>query len=461
MPATPCLYARDLPLIALMGANTVRTYGLLPEGDRTFRAVLDSTDLRWLAGFPLDAFYDPARPIALEKARILDAFRKYALRFRGERRLIGYVFGEDVTEGYDRKFAGAPSDFYGLFADAAAILREIEPAGTPGLATAVGDSGEMANEVPGLSFWCWNAHSRAIPDAGKPSRPVLLSEDDGLGADLEPSGSVLGGVCANFTDAGETGIFRSSPTGLAGLDTLTARDVYYRLAGLWRGTFPQSWTEQEAPRLAAPNGTASPGVLVRLSGTALVSTAVPYADESWPYHLAGTCLCVAGAPARLSFVARRGVTAQIPAAVGPGPHPLVFYRAGRGQQSHRNPHQRVPGGDLRRTRPRSEARSTLRTSAAWPHSVLDAHCGVVLGLLGGICLRFGRRHLYDHYRRRWNVQRRRSSCHGGLPQLSRGPCGGRGRKRLRFRLRRPPRPENRYFRRHHHGRRERLPRLLR
>jgi len=329
MPATPCLYARDLPLIALMGANTVRTYGLLPEGDRTFAAVLDSTGLGWLAGFPLDEFYDPRQPIAAERARILDTFRKYALRFRGERRLIGYVFGEEVTEGYDRKFAGAPSDFYSLFAEAAAILREIEPARTPGLATAVGDPGEMANEVPGLSFWCWNAHSRTIPEAGKPSRPVLLSEDDGLGADLEPSGGLLGGVYANFTGAGETGIFRSAPIGLAGLDTLTARDVYYRLAGLWRGTFPQSWTEKEAPRLAAPNGTASPGALARLLGTALVSAAVPYADESWPYHLAGACLCVAGAPARLSFVARRGVIAQIPAAVAPGPHPLVFYRAGQ------------------------------------------------------------------------------------------------------------------------------------
>jgi hypothetical protein len=139
---------------------------------------------------------------------------------------------------------------------------------------------------------------------------------------------VLGGVYANFSNAAETGVFRSAPTGIAGLDTLTARDLYYRLAGFWRGTFPQSWSEKEAPRLAAPGGTSSPGLLVRLSGSTLVSTTVPYSDESWPYHLAGACLCVADAPARLSLVASHGITAQIPATVGPGPHPLVFYRAG-------------------------------------------------------------------------------------------------------------------------------------
>lgn len=55
----------------------------------------------------------------------------------------------------------------------------------------------------------------------------------------------------------------------------------------------------------------------------------PYADESWPYHLAGTCLCLAGAPARMSFLSPRAVTAQIPTGAEPGPRLLIFYRAGQ------------------------------------------------------------------------------------------------------------------------------------
>jgi hypothetical protein len=330
LPDTPCLYARDLPLIALMGANTVRTYGLLPDTDRTFLAVLDSTGLGWIAGFPLDRFYDPTTAIAGQKDRILEAFRKYASRFRGQRRPLAYVFGEDVADGYERKFAGEPSDFYRLFAEAAAILRDIEPERTPLLSTGVSAPGEMANEVPGLSFWCWNAHSRQLAEARpQATRPLLISVDDGAGTGIEPSDGVLGGVYANFSDSGDAGIFRSVPTGNAGLDTLTPRPVYYALAGLWGGTFPSAWKESEAPRLVNPEAPTLPGALVRFSGAALANSAVPYSDESWPYHLAGTCLCVAGAPARLSSLSRRSVTALIPAAAGPGSRPLVFYRAGQ------------------------------------------------------------------------------------------------------------------------------------
>lgn len=330
MPGLPCLYARDLPLIALMGANTVRTYGLLPEGDRTFLAVLESTNLNWLAGFPLDAYYDPSQTIASQKVRILAAFRAYASRFRGQRRLLGYVFGEEVATGYERKFAGTPSDFYGLIAEAAAILREIEPARTPLIGTAVGDADETAKDVSGLSFWCWNAKSQPSGQGRwRATRPVLISEDNGTATGAEPAEGLLGGVYASFSDSAENGIFRSVPTGRAGLDTLTPRDLYYTLAGRWGGTFPSSWKETGLPRLSDPGGSRSPGTLIRLSGSGLANTIVPYSDESWPYHLAGTCLCIGGAPARLNSLSPRALTAQIPPAVGPGPHPLVFYRAGQ------------------------------------------------------------------------------------------------------------------------------------
>ncbi len=99
----PCLYARDLPLIASMGASTVRTYGALPEGDRVFQAVLESTGLEWVAGFRVD----PAR----EPAETLAAFRAYATRFRGEAHLAGFVLDGAGAELVD---------------SAAAIARELD-----------------------------------------------------------------------------------------------------------------------------------------------------------------------------------------------------------------------------------------------------------------------------------------------------------------------------------------------
>ena len=52
-----CLYARDFPLIAGMGANTVRTQAIISPEDGAFRGSLADADLYWLAGFPLDRFY--------------------------------------------------------------------------------------------------------------------------------------------------------------------------------------------------------------------------------------------------------------------------------------------------------------------------------------------------------------------------------------------------------------------
>src|SRR5512136_980194 len=55
-PSQGCAIARDLPLAATMGANTVRTYKQVPAGDQTLTSVLETTGLYWLADFPLDSF---------------------------------------------------------------------------------------------------------------------------------------------------------------------------------------------------------------------------------------------------------------------------------------------------------------------------------------------------------------------------------------------------------------------
>lgn len=346
LPASPCLYARDLPLIAAMGANTVRTYSLLPEGDRTFLAVLESTGLNWLAGFPLEPYYDSAVPITARREEILTALRHYVMRFRGHRRVLGYVFGNDVPADYARKFAGSPDDFFALLAGAAAVLRESDPDRTPLLTTAVSNPAEMLREVPALSFWSWNAGTRTsfgpvlVLARSTASRPVLVSEfgpatsDEraaavsaaGLASEVEPSERVLGAIYASFDM--QNGLF-STFLQPDDAPTLVPRPVFYRLAGIWGGNFPPAWKETVPPRLDPPDTALTPGAVVRLAGAALTTGGAPFSDEAWPYHLGGICLCVNGLPARLAFVSAQAVNAQIPPAVAAGPATLVLYRAGK------------------------------------------------------------------------------------------------------------------------------------
>jgi len=44
-PVPDCVHARDLPLMATMGANTVRTYARLEENDTAFLPLLETTGL--------------------------------------------------------------------------------------------------------------------------------------------------------------------------------------------------------------------------------------------------------------------------------------------------------------------------------------------------------------------------------------------------------------------------------
>ncbi len=364
-PVPSCVYARDLPLVAAMGANVIRTYALLPEGDTAFTALLETTGLYWLAGFPLDPYYDPARPITARRDEILQAFRDYAVRFHDEPRLIGFVLGEEVAGNYASRFAGSVSDFYSLLADAAQLLQDLEPDKTPLLATSTSDPAELANTPPGLSFWLWNAGPRrtlsaAINDILRlSSRPVLVadygvdafnqttgSEDEqtqaqaaaDLTREIESSGLLLGGVYAAFADdyrsPRHSGIFRLSATERPGIDHVLPRAVFSSLAGLWQGRVPADWRLEQAPGMtkfvhaASGADTVAPGALVRVTGTALdqgyfVANGIP-----WPLHLGETCLCVGGAPVPLDMISPEAATAQIPWDLPPGDQPAVLFRAG-------------------------------------------------------------------------------------------------------------------------------------
>lgn len=276
----PCLYARDLPLAAAMGANTVRTFRLLPEGDLTFVPLLQTTGLYWLAGFPLEPYYDPTRTILERRDEILADFRRYAARFQGQERLLAFVFGDEVPAGYSAKFAGPVSEFYALLKDAAAILLELEPESTPLLATSAGNLEDLQADPPGLAFWLWDAGSRR--DLAAPmveirrssSRPVLVA---GFGADVIDSGTgledeaaqaatalalvdqiestplLLGGLYGAFADPygvpARLGLFRPEAATRQGLDSLHSRAVYQALVERWEGRQHDDRLLEDSPEI--------------------------------------------------------------------------------------------------------------------------------------------------------------------------------------------------------------------
>jgi uncharacterized protein (TIGR03437 family) len=361
----PCLYARDLPLAAAMGANTVRTLRLLPEGDTTFIPLLGTTGLHWLAGFPLEPYYDPTRSILDRRDEILADFRRYAERFGGQERLLAFVFGDDVPTGYSAKFAGSVSEFHALLQDAAAVLLELEPESTPLVATAVGNLDDLSADPPGLAFWLWDAGSRrdlAAPIAEirqSSSRPVLIAgfgvdavdsrtglEDEAAQAEtalalvdeIEAAPLLLGGLYATFADqygaAARLGLFRPEAADRPGLDSLHPRALYQALAERWEGRQHDDRLLEESPELArlahaATGGdSVAPGALVRVTGAAL-STA-PYIANGvpWPLHQAESCLCLDDRPVPLGMLSPESMTAQVPWDVEPGEHDAVFFRAG-------------------------------------------------------------------------------------------------------------------------------------
>ena len=385
MAAAPCRWARDLPLIAALGANTVRTRSLLPGDDSMFLSLLESTGLYWLAGFPLEPFYDPAQTITARKPAMLEAFRSYARRFRGQKRLIGYVFGNEITRNYSQAFAGSAEEFFALLAEAAEVVRELEPEDPPLITTTVSDAAELVRNPAGLSFWSWNANpgrsfgGRLEEARRQAAKPVLISEfgvdafdertrqeDEQtqaevagqLAREIASAGWLLGGVYAGFLDEwwregpdpschsaagvrqpespdgfrndGWMGIFRVTATEQPGLDSLSARAVFGALARLWGGA--PSAPAADAPRLVKLENAASgaelaaPGALVRVSGERLATTVT--ADRSWPLHLGPTCLCLGGTPARLGMSAPAELSAQVPPTLAPGEIKAVAYRAG-------------------------------------------------------------------------------------------------------------------------------------
>ena len=245
-----------------MGANTVRTLALISPEDGAFRRSLADAALYWLAGFPLDRFYDPARSLSPDtgqgqvlRSQILDEFRVYVEGWRDERRVIAFVFGDEVGRDYGEKFAGSPADFYSLLRDASTVLAGVE-SGKALLTTTVADLSQVgdltlgADDVsqPGLSFWSVNGVGGAsleelfVAVGDKTAKPFLVS---GFGVDAYDQQEQTEDASTQADIAGS----RASE-----IEVRLPGDVFPVLGGLWASYVDEWWRGGEDPSLHSTNG---------------------------------------------------------------------------------------------------------------------------------------------------------------------------------------------------------------
>jgi uncharacterized protein (TIGR03437 family) len=408
----PCLYARDLPLVSAMGANTIQTIHLLPGGDTVFVPLLASTGLYWLPAFPLDPYYDPAVTLAEKRDEILAGFRAYASRFAGNEQVLAYVLGVDVENEYEKKFAGPASDFHSLLEGAAAILSELDPEGAPMLATSVRGLSFLVEDPAGLSFWLWTppadhdmAESLSLIKESA-SRPVLVSGfsagtpllEDGIDDEdsqarvalaaldqIENASFVLGALYGGYADvpgaSGRYGLFRpEANTDLPGYDNLHPRVLYQALAERWQGKLHDDRLLEEPPELTQIAQAATgwhelaPGALARIEGKSL--SAAPYVANGvpWPLHQAESCLCIGDRPAALGAISPNSMTALVPWEVEPGDHTVTFFRAGVSAGSTRTTVQEHAPGLFAGTVLRSGTNCLVtETNGVRPGELLDLH----------------------------------------------------------------------------------------
>ena len=323
LEASACLYDRDFPLIAASGANTIRTLARVDPADRAFPRALEASGLHWLAGFPFKPYFGANRTISKSdeagrdlRSQILRDLVTYAEAWAQEPRLIGFVFGDCVSENYSNgKFRGLPSDFYSLLAEAGEALADAglsELLLTTSVRSAdevgVGALGTQDGQQPRLAFWSLDATGRSslggIPLLS--SKPVFISgfgvdafdgisgsEDADTQADIarrlaadvrsrshDPGERLIGGAWAGFVDEwargganpnvhgleseladsspdGELqrawlGLFGAARSGVTGLDSLRPRNAYFALAGAWGGR--ASGDGITPPPLISPGG---------------------------------------------------------------------------------------------------------------------------------------------------------------------------------------------------------------
>jgi uncharacterized protein (TIGR03437 family) len=251
-----CLYARDFPLIAGLGANTLRTPALVPRS-RAFSLALAANNLYWLAGFPLDRFFDSRRSLEAGselRTQILGEFRDYVDAWKEEPRLLAFVFGNQVDADYAEKFAGSASDFFALLAEAAIVVQQLAPGKlvttSVGTVTSIGAFGLGTNDPnqPGLSFWSLDASGLRVLNPviqetrNRTAKPVLVS---GFGADAYDAA----------TQSESAQVQAEAARALSHELTLAVGNQSFRLlGGLWTALLDEWWRGGTDP---ARHGTAA------------------------------------------------------------------------------------------------------------------------------------------------------------------------------------------------------------
>lgn len=368
-----CAMARDLPLLKSSGATAVLTVGAPPEeGDYIFLSLLASTQLAWVATYPLPQDVDPGRSLLEQREAILARFSAFATRFQGNPSLRGVVldFGSQHTVES------------ALLAPAfAAILAEHFPDNPPMLGHAAYTPDSLSNTPTGVNFWLYRFTGSAPSGLDR----ALLSQRTTLPVVFDLSGvasqflSSAPGSWQNFLNvftAGAPGahlvainlignreVASSVTTSGDGGSGTTTSVIRYREDALFRGkrdndnfenieatAFREalgSWW-QTAPMESYPAAPAlttvlnaateteyvSPGTRIVLRGALLGGKwNAPQAPE-WPLHAGTNCLCVADRPVAIGSHTEAEATAQLPWLLAKGLVHARFVRHGIASAPH-------------------------------------------------------------------------------------------------------------------------------
>ena len=202
LPTDARIYARDLPLVRASGANTMRTYAMIPSPDPGILAVAEQAGVFLMLGFPLDPHYatasqptqtlDPSTSAGQTlRARVLDDFRQYVRRTCASPHVIAYVAGNEVTLNYAAKFMGSPRDFYTLIAELAVVPQAacgrfipVTTAVSDANLSEIGSSALAADDLAlsGLAFWTASAFRGCTLGtfvsefAARSGKPLLVGE---------------------------------------------------------------------------------------------------------------------------------------------------------------------------------------------------------------------------------------------------------------------------------------------
>ena len=377
-----CRYARDLPLLAAAGANTIRTLMRIEPTDDEFAAALEAADLYWLADFPLDA------DAAADLGASLTDFLTYAEAWKDEPRLIGFALraaGEAIPPG-------------SLLSFAAEARRRLREAGSEKLLTvAASGSSLVSPSFDGLDFWSLDLTGRAtvsdeiLRATARTSKPVLVisygvdAYDSNRGVEMSnrqtrvaeklareveslsqsSTPAVLGGLWAALLDEwwrggpdpivhgtqgspshdlldgrlnpAWLGLFRSVRSGTLGFDSLRPRGSYFALARAWGASPPAEITLSGSPSVFTDESGAlgggfaftAPGALTSLRGNRLtLSTRQSASPARLPPSLGTVSLCAGGRHAGLLYVDETEIRARMPEDIDLGFVPVIAYRGG-------------------------------------------------------------------------------------------------------------------------------------